>query len=519
MTTKKTKSTFDATVIQRAMQQRYNPLPNLTPELVTAWHAAFRRGNLRAAALAWESIMNSDDMVITVAPKREKAVSRHGFEIITTEDTPKAKAHAETLEKFYNNLVATNAIDLNERGGFPMLVRQMMKSVGMKYANHEIIWKPGEVFSAEFRYVPLWFFENTTGKLRFLKNGSGLSGEDMQPGEWMTTTGDGIMAACTACYLFKHLPLQDWLIFSERYGLPVVWGESTDSPGSPGWESMEGAISGISGGEEVVVSAGSRINVEEFKSQGNLPFAALIERMDRAIAAMWCGGDLSTMSKKDGVGSNVQDEESDILENDDARNITDVLNEQVDRFVIRYVHGDTVPLALVRVKENIKQDVKLDLEIDEGLREAGFEEPVEEVQKRYNRPHLVKPEAGNLKPEDEAMAVANENPSLWGRFLRLVSASNEKQPSTTDEALSTLKKNSRTVITQATAEDLQPLAASLADLLDNTDDADLADALQEWRENTLPDLTEQLLSDPAAAIAWEDSLTAAALNGFLEESE
>jgi hypothetical protein len=82
-----------------------------------------------------------------------------------------------------------------------------------------------------------------------------------------------------------------------------------------------------------------------------------------------------------------------------------------------------------------------------------------------------------------------------------------------------LKKNSRTAIAQATAEDMRPVAASLADLLDNTPDDELAQALEEWRENTLPDLAGQLLENPAAATAWEDSLTAATINGFLGDSE
>lgn len=390
---KKTKSKFSAATVERALMQRANLLPNITPELVTSWHASFRRGYLRSAAIAWELIMNSDDTVVAVAPKREKAVSRHGFEIITTDDSAKAKAHAKTLEEFYNNLTATNAVDLNERGGFKMLVRQMMKSVGMKYAVHEIVWRPGQVFTAEFRHVPLWFFENISGKLRFLPTAYGIEGEDMPDGEWMVTTGDGIMAACTACYLFKHLPLQDWLIFCERFGMPMVWGESTDNPGSDGWNAMCDALSNIAGGSEVVVSAGSKINIEDFKNAGALPYEAMVERMDRALATMWRGGDLSTMSKGSGVGANMQYDEKETLENDDAANITDVLNEQVDKHVIRYVHGDAVPLAWVRVKQNIRQDTKQDLEIDKELSEQGYSEPIEEKQKRYNRPHLMKSEA------------------------------------------------------------------------------------------------------------------------------
>jgi hypothetical protein len=83
-------------------------------------------------------------------------------------------------------LVVTHAIDGNEVGGFKLLVRQMMDAIGKRFAVHEIVWKPSpEGLTAELRFVPLWFFENTTGKLRFLKQPYGLEGVELQEGAWM----------------------------------------------------------------------------------------------------------------------------------------------------------------------------------------------------------------------------------------------------------------------------------------------------------------------------------------------
>lgn len=515
-TPKKTKSEFSASTVERALQQRANLLPHITPELLATWHASFRRGYLRSAAIAWEQILDTDDTLISVAPKREKAVSRHGFEIVAVNDSDKAKAHAKTLEEFYNNITATNAVDLNQRGGFKMLVRQMMKSCGMKYAVHEIVWRPGQVFTAEFRYVPLWFFENTSGKLRFLPTAYGIEGQDMPDGEWMVTTGDGLMNASSACWLFKHLPMQDALIFSERYGFPLIWGESGDAFQSDAWNALCTALSDIAGGSEVVVSAGTKINVEEFKAAGNLPYDGLIDRMCRAMTTMWRGGDLSTMSQSNGVGAEMQDEEKDTLENDDAANITDVLNEQVDKHVVRYVHGDSVPLAWVKVKQNIRQDIDTDLKIDGELDKQGYEEPIEEKQKRYGRPHLQKKQAGPAtnKPEEVAAENVLQNLPWW---KRLFAGANEKTKA--EQSEETFLKNARNALALAIESDLQPITDRLMEILDDeslTGDA-LFQALEKFQTTELPELAAAALADPAAADAIADTLSAGLLNGMAEQ--
>jgi hypothetical protein len=75
----------------------------------------------------------------------------------------------KALKHFYDHVTATNAINENETGGFKLLVRQMADAIGKKFAVHEIVWKPGaDGLTAEFRFAPLWFFENRTGRLRYL---------------------------------------------------------------------------------------------------------------------------------------------------------------------------------------------------------------------------------------------------------------------------------------------------------------------------------------------------------------
>ena len=175
--------------LRRALRWRFNPVRNLTVDQLAAQLDAFDAGYLREAAETWEIIERRDDILRSVIPKRKKAIARHGWVVLPAQDLQpgeetQARKHAAALEYFYRNLECSNAVDSNERGGFSLLVRQMMDAVGKRYAVHEIIWRPKAdgTLTASLRFVPLSFFENTTGQLRFLENETAMEGAPLKDG-------------------------------------------------------------------------------------------------------------------------------------------------------------------------------------------------------------------------------------------------------------------------------------------------------------------------------------------------
>ncbi len=89
------------------------------------------------------------------------------------------------------------------------------------------------MLTATFRFAPLWFFEARSGPLRFLPDELAYEGVDLAPGQWLVTATDGLMESCSIVYLYKHLPLRDWLIYCERNGMPGVRGVTEAAPGTP----------------------------------------------------------------------------------------------------------------------------------------------------------------------------------------------------------------------------------------------------------------------------------------------
>lgn len=392
----KTHNTIQTQRLNSSIRGKMNPIRNLTPQSLTRILDAFQGGHIGPAALAWDAIERRDDVLQGVASKRRKAVARLNWDILTVDDSADALKHKEALQYFYNNLTATHACDGNQSGGLSLLIKQMLDSVGKKYAVHEIVYQPNKALSennltASFRFVPLWFFENTTGKLRFLKGDNSSESIALDPGSWLVTAGEGLMESCSIAYLFKHLPLRDWLIYCERNGMPGVKGTTDAAPGSPGWESALEAVRDFGAEFHALMSEGTDIDSIDISTKGELPYPALVERMDRAMAALWRGSDLSTIAKNNGTGASVQGDEATLLEEDDAAIVSESLNSQVDRFVLNHLFGVDHGKAYIKIQPNCTVKTNQDLQLYRQLWEMGTPIPLNHIHERFGIPQ---PQAG-----------------------------------------------------------------------------------------------------------------------------
>jgi hypothetical protein len=415
-----------------AIQNRFNPIRGLNPQKLARQLDTFRLGFLRECALLWEAMIRRDPLLRNVVSKRCKAVARAQWEILTVDDSPEALLQKQVLEKFYNNLTATDCLDENERGGFGLLLRMMMSAMGMRYAAFEIVWKriegPGREFgrqkrgamaaktqtpettekqdlstesaqdanvesaggnfiTAEFRKVPLEMFENRTGKLRFLESDFALEGRPLESGGWMVCVGDGIMEATSVAYMYKHMALKDWVACSEGFGTPIPWIQTDAAYKSEQWNQIETAASQMMGQRSIVTSRTEDVKLIEMSGgTGNLPFPPLVELMDRAIASLWRGADLSTISQgQAGIGASLQAEESDLLLEDDAKWLAEMLWDQVDGPVLKYALGVTDPLAYVSILPPKRKNVAQDIQIDEFLAGHDFKLSQDDAAERYGR--------------------------------------------------------------------------------------------------------------------------------------
>jgi phage gp29-like protein len=339
---------------------RWNPIRGLTPERLISYLDSWRIGFFRNAGMMWDAMERRDYQLQIVAPKRKKAVARRGYDVVSVDkldDSQKdlAEQQVEFLKYFYDHISVTSAMEPDEQGGMSLLARQMMDAVGKRYAVHEIVWEPqadGNL-SARFIFCPIWWFEGTRGKLRFLDSEFQVYGRDMEDGGWLVTVHDGVMESCSVVYLFKSLPIKSWLNYLDKFGMPGIHGKTDAQQGTKEWDDFVTAVSQFAEEFSAVTNRECELNLIEAKGQTNGDaFNTLVEKMDRALTQIWRGGDLGTTSSKDGTGASLQKNESDILEADDAIILEETLALKVSRNAIAWKFGPDAPvLAMLKFRE------------------------------------------------------------------------------------------------------------------------------------------------------------------------
>ena len=498
----KTETLVNAERVRQALQARGLPIRGLTAETLASNLEAFDLGYLRNAALLWQKIRDRDDTVKAVTEKRELDTALLPWEILPLDDSPEANKHKEALEAFYNNACATHALDQNQRGGVATLIRQMMHSVGHKYAVHEIVWDPtGPDLTAEFRFTPLQFFENTLGQLRFLETSYASSGVELEEAGWMVTVGAGLMEATSIAYLFKNLPLKSWLVFCDKFGIPGLHGETSASYGSAEWNRFRDALANFAQDWALLTSTGGKITPIEVNPSGTSPHKDLVDRMDRAISRLWRGADLGTMSQ-DGaaVGSNPQKSETDILAAADAMIVSETLNYYVDRFVIGYRFG-TTPKAYFKLQPPIKVNQELELKIDDYLIKWGVPRGKKDLLEKYNRPEPDAADELASAPVSPApvMPFGNEAGAAGRQILFQADAANQLAPEVTAAIL--------------------PILRRLAEIDAMADAEQQRAALTNFRA-ALPELTRAAIAKaPAAAAVLEKVIGTAFASGAIEAEQ
>lgn len=512
---------FTPSRVRSFRQSRFNPIDGLTPSVLVNRINQWRYGQLRELALTMEEIAERDDVLASVVPKRVGAVVRRSWSVVPVNGASEATVgqHKAALEFFYNNLTATDALDRNKRRGFSLLCEQMMSAVGMKYAAHHIQWMPtGEGMKARFTFVPIYFFECMDGELKFLPFDLSYYGEPLEPDQWMITVNQGILIPSSVAYMYKRLSLTDWVGYNEKYGSPGLLGKSDAAKGSEAWEDMVDTLDAFAAEFAAVIGKEDEITSLNFGQAGNIPFPAMVERMDRALASIWRGADLSTMSAGQGAGqgASLQEQESDLLEQQDAMVVSETLNESVDRAVIAWTFGPGVtPAAYLKVVTPKRRDVAIEIEVDKHLLASGVRLSRAEALERYGR---TEAEEG-----DDDTLTAPAPPALPSPFQSLNGEENGDVPikklNGAPKQLANQLEESRLFMVAAMKEyaaaersDLKPLADRIEHILAQQDPKQFMKQAAEFRD-ALPLLLNRLNANPKAGGALAKIIGTAYIDG------
>ena len=385
--------------VQQYLLARFNPIRGLSPRLLSTYLEQFDLGFIRWASLTFNKIRERDDAISAAMQSRECKPADMGWEIVASEESDEAEAHRAALEEFYNHLSVTHALDQNQRGGTSLLVRQMMRAVGDKFAVHEIVWVPTTSgLTAELRFIPLWFFENRTGQLRFLPYELALQGVPLEPGGWMVHVGEGLFPVLSILYLYKQMGLKGWVAYMDKFQIPFLHAKTQAEYESAEWQALLTAMQNFASDGGIVTKATTELTPIVMGSQGAAPHEPFCDRMDRAVARVVRGGDLSSMSKGGGaggggagkaggaVGALPQMENENALAKADAERISETCQFYLDRWVINYRFGEGVePKAKFMIQPPQQIDTDREIAVDTFLLSVGVPTSVADLLERYGR--------------------------------------------------------------------------------------------------------------------------------------
>ena len=500
--------------VAMSVKMKFSAIRRLTSDLLATQLDQYQRGYLSPIMRTWESIERRDDRISAVAPRAKAALGRYGYEIIVSDDSAAAGQHKAALDYFYGNLSVTDTYDENKCGGFSSLVRGMADAIGYKYGIHEILWQPSfSGLTAEFRKAPSWFFENLTGRLKFLTQDFNYEGVEMAPNQWLVHVADAaIDEPGSIAFLFKHASVKDRMNFSEKFGMPGILGKTSASQGSPQWNAMKTAVASFANDFAAVCGTGDLIElIKTDGAKGSTPFAEIVNDMNMALSILWRGADLGTQSHQGGghgQGASVQAEETDNLDEDRAMAIEETLKQKLDRAIIAWTFGSEVkPLAHVHLKTKPRRNLAFDLATIEALAPMGVPFEVVTVLERFGWPapkagaDLLTPPAAPEPPvPGEQNALQNER-----------QLANSKDPANLGAFLATARHG----MAEAVNADLQPLRSALASVL-HADDPDLKAKLLHLKKD-LPGLAKLINERPRAASELEKILGASLASGLAEK--
>ena len=426
----KASTDFDANEAFRRNQLRYNALRALDPNVLVRHLEAFQRGDICGLERVIDEFEQREDKMRIGSFKMAAAVSSKPWKVQIRqgeEENPRAKLHQEHLTKFWNRVEATDAFCRNRKGGLRLLVKQMMSAQSRVYSVHDICWKVNGdgTLNATFTHVPAWCFENRTGRLRYIRNDCDTVGAEMPDGEWLVTVGEGVGVAATVIAMAKRLSWNDWLLFSEKCGMPVILGNTNAQRDTQAWAAMSRAIRAIAPKTGLLADTGTTLNAVSMGAGGQNTYRELVDTVDRAISALYRGGDLATQSSgPDAAGVNAQAGESELMDDDGCKMVAETLRDQVEKFVIRFELGDFEPLAEIVINPPAdSDDVEREMKIDTHLSGLGVKLSKKDALARY----------GRTEAEDENDALTPPQTPLQGGLGGLANERTAKTPFKNDE--------------------------------------------------------------------------------------
>lgn len=347
----------------------YRPGYHLTPQRLWNIYRTAEGGYPAAQCDAFEDLQENDGHLRGQYESRLSSVAFRPWIVLPGDADSDSIAAAAALHK---SLRRCNMLSC---------LWHMMDALGQGWSGVNLAWRFNELQSlvepSRFLCAPHRRFlidESGNGELRFLTEKFAGLGVPLNPGEWMVTRRPhrkimraGLFRTTGWWTVFKRMSITDWIVFAEKFGIPLVTGYYKENASPESRAALMQAVTDIGSDGQAVLSELTKIVIENqatrFGDVGAL-HPSIAARCDAEISKVITGATLNVESG--GPGSfalgKVHEGRATSLSFADAMWVQDCFNESVCLPFVEYnpkFRGATPPRLSIRVQPEMSPDVRV----------------------------------------------------------------------------------------------------------------------------------------------------------------
>ena len=273
-----------------AWLERQNPLTRLSMRTAQQIYDTARNGNYARLQYIYAEIEKTDPTLLICVERRLSALGGLGWRVITTDDTPLAKAQKERLQDLLEN--AENLSAAIEHLGLAFFRGHSFAAPYMKDGRLAFELPP----SWEFNFDP---FDRQWYHNPLVREGDvgGADQTPFDPDECLHLERVRAIDYPALAIFLRHDVAEDqWGRFLERYGIPPVILEMPPMTSAGDADRFAEAARNIYEALCGAVPNGTHINTLA-EARGTDPFSAFIEHQEKTLVRLCTGGTLGSIAE------------------------------------------------------------------------------------------------------------------------------------------------------------------------------------------------------------------------------
>jgi phage gp29-like protein len=385
------------------IRDRYSTYPSqgLTPERLASIFKQADLGDVSRQAELFEEMEEKDAHLGSVLQTRKLAVAGLEWEVTAASED----REDEDIAAFVRE-----ALGWVENLDDALL--DVLDALGKGFSISEIMWEldGNRVWAKELRWRhPKRFTFYANDRIldfpRLLTDADLVYGEELPPNKFIyhrykSRSGiaprAGILRPCAWMYLFKNYDVKDWVVFNERFAMPMRVGKYNQSTSPDDRDVLKEAVFNLGADAAAVVSDSTVIELLE--SAGKTGSAAIFEKLadfcDRAMSKAVLGhtGSADSTPGKLGAEHEARDVRQDLLEAD-SKALAKAISMQLIYPLVGFNFGFDKNIPRFRFHHEEDEDLGQTAETYKTLAEMGFDGiPKKHIYEKFGIPEPAKGE-------------------------------------------------------------------------------------------------------------------------------